>query len=71
MLFIVSGTVLGTPETAVNKMNKYPCPHVASSHSVGGRHTVVSSFYGTVEVLWKEKARVRITGRVRARCDFQ
>lgn len=45
----MSGTVLGTPETAVNKMNKNPCPHVASSHSVGGRHTVVSSFYGTVE----------------------
>lgn len=36
VLFIVSSTVLGTQDTAVNKMDKNPCPLVANSHSSGG-----------------------------------
>lgn len=33
---IVFGTVLGTQDTAVNKMDKISCLHVANSHSGGG-----------------------------------
>lgn len=36
VLFIVSGTVLGTQNTTVNKKDKNPCPLIANLHSGGG-----------------------------------
>lgn len=62
-MLIVSGTVLGTQDTTVNRMDKNPSFHVASSHS-DGRGQIVK------QILWyrrqinalERKSRVRMLG---------